>query len=160
MVNKKGKHKGLVLDLRRHRLNSRVSLPTPTAPPKYSTIPHPLLKLKGSALPPEASREDRERAIASFSSSVTKDTQKGYATAVRHYNAAHESLGRKFCIPPSSQEMVYFINFLLAKNLTPATVRHYISALRFYHLSQGVGTPDKLPALAEQLIVGTCKQLK
>ena len=39
-------------------------------------------------------------------------------------------------------------------------VRHYISAHRFYQLSQGIGTPGKLPALADQLIIGTCKQLR
>ena len=32
IVIKKGKPKGLVLDLRRHKLNTRASLPTPTAP--------------------------------------------------------------------------------------------------------------------------------
>ena len=71
---KKGRRKGLALDLGRRKVNAKVSLPTPDAPPKYSSIPHPLSELKGAALPLEASRVDTERAIASFSISAKSKT--------------------------------------------------------------------------------------
>ena len=155
-----GKRKGFQLDLGLRRAKAarkdKVS-PIDSAPPKYSSVPHPLLKLSRTALPAEVSEDHYERAVANFSCSVTKKVQTNYATAVRHYLAAEVELGRKFGSPPTQTEMVFLTTFLLGKGLKMDTVRSYLSAIRFYLLSQGVASPPRLPLLAEQLINGKAK---
>ena len=150
-----GKRKGFSLNLTRRKEDmAKVKLSTADAPSKFSTVPHPLLKLSSAALPPEATKEYVDRAVANFSSSVTRDTQKGYATAARHYTAAQQVLGRSFSSPPSQTDLVYFITFLLGKNIGTSTIRHYLSGLRFFLMSQGIPLPPKFPPLAEQLLSG------
>ena len=104
-------------------------MPTNSAPPKYSPVPHPLLKLSRTALPPEASSEDFDRAVANFSCSVTRTVQSNYATAVRHFREAEASLGREFHKPPTDEEMTFFTNFLLGKSIKVDTVKTYLTAL-------------------------------
>ena len=94
-----GKRKGFNLDLDR-RNKTKLTLPKHVNQPKYSEVPHPLLKLDRNALPKEASEDDYNRAVKNFSWSVTKKVQSNYSTAVRHYLAAECSLGRKFSLPP------------------------------------------------------------
>ena len=150
----RGPRKGFRLDLGRRRRESLDRLPCPTAPSKYSPIPHPLMRLSRLALPLGASEEAIERAVSVFSMSVTKDTQAGYATSARHYIAAEKALGRSFSLPPSPSEMVFLVSYLVSLKLEHKTIRSYLSGIRFYLLSMGVATPPKLPSLAEQLIVG------
>ena len=92
---RRGKRKGIVLDLER-RKKSKLNLPVATGKPKYSTIPHPLMRLSRLALPEDSSPDLVEKAVEKFSASVTQNTQAGYATGVRHYLAAEKSLGRGF----------------------------------------------------------------
>ena len=157
VVINKGKRKGLVINLARRKAKpskSPVNLPINSAPSKYCSVPHPLMRLDKNALPNEASEQEISTAVATFSCSVTRDTQAGYATGARCYLAAQKALGRNFASPPSSSEMVYLVTFMLGKKLQPATIRGYLSATRFYLMSQGIFTPPKLPPLAEQLIQG------
>ena len=155
-----GKRKGFQLDLGLRRAKAAKSdriFPKDSAPPKYSDVPHPLLKLTRTALPAEVSDDYYERAVANFSCLVTKKVQTNYATSVRHYLAAEVELGRKFSSPPTPTEMVFLTTFLLGRGLKMDTVRSYLSAIRFYLLSQGIASPPRLPPLAEQLISGKAK---
>ena len=138
-----GKRKGTCLDFTK-RAQKRIR-PNSAAPSKYSTVPHPLMRLSRMALPPEANSQDNELAVGNFSKSVTRDTQSGYATAARHYLAAERALGRSFSLPPTEKEMVYLVNFLTKKELDPKTIRSYLSGIRFYLLSMGIATPPNLP---------------
>ena len=153
-----GKRKGLLLDLKKRKMKG--GLPQNNAKPKYSSVPHPLMRLSRSALPSNASYEMTERAVGVFSTSVTLNTQCGYATAARHYFAAEEELGQKFGSPPSESEMVFLTTFLINKGLSVPTIRGYLAGIRYYLLSVGVSTPPKLPPLAEQLLVGRHNQVK
>ena len=155
-----GKRKGLLIDLRRRKANRAPKLNTPpkdNAPPKYSKKPHPMFKLSRSALPREASLQDLARAESMLSCSVTRKGQTGYATAAKHYQEAEKALGRAFGLPPSPEEVVFLVNFLLGKEIKVETVRSYLSGIRFYLLSRGVSSPAKLPQLAEQLLLGKSK---
>ena len=157
--NKSGKRKGVILDLKR-RKRRKVRLPQDNAKQKYSSDPHPLMRLSRLALPVNASSDMTERAVGAFSSSITLNTQSGYATATRHFFAAEEELGKKFASPPSESEMVFLTTFLISKGLTVPTIRSYLAGIRFYLLSMGISTPPKLPPLAEQLLVGRHNQVK
>ena len=103
-------------------------------------------------LPEDAPNSFHLKAAAHFSSSVSKDTQNSYATGARVFLAAQETLGRPFSLPPSPSERVFLVTFMLTKNLSAPTIRSYLSAIRFYLLSKGVLSTDKLPEFAEHLI--------
>ena len=93
-----GKRKGLVIDLvKRRKVEAETRMPTNTAPPKYSKVPHPLFELSAAALPAEASEEELEIARGMFSASVTTGTAKDYATAVRHKMRAERRITSCFC---------------------------------------------------------------
>ena len=67
------------------------------------------------------------------------------------------SVGHNFGLPPSPEEMVFLVSYMLNKKLLAPTIRSYLSAIRFYLLAQGVHSPASLPPLAEQLIQGRAK---
>ena len=92
-----------------------------------------------------------------LSGSVTRKVQNGYATAVKHYRKAELALGHNFSTPPTAQEVVFLVTYLLGEDLKPETIRSYLSGIRFYLLSKGVPSPSKLPLLAEQLLQGKAK---
>ena len=143
------------MDLARQKRDAnKVRLPSSNAPPKFDPQPHPLLRLSRSALLPEATDEEVQRAAANFSCSVSRDTQRGYRTGARHYLAAQKCLGRSFSSPPSQTDLIYFTNYLLGKKIGIQTIRHYLSGVRFFLMSQGQPIPPKLPTLAEQLMTG------
>ena len=96
-------------------------LPSNTAKAKYCKEPHPLLRLSRSALPPDISVSLVEKAVETFSCSVTQGTQSGYATAARHIDA-EKSLGRHFSCPPTDQEMMFLVTHLVSKGLGVSTV--------------------------------------
>ena len=145
------------MDLER-RKREKLAFPLANAPPKYSTIPHPLMRLSRLALPTGSDPETIEKAVEIFSSSVTRETQGGYATATRHYFAAERALGRKFEVPPTELEYIFLTTYLMNQNLSVCTIRSYLAGIRFYLLSLGVTSPPKLPQLAEQLLVGMKNQ--
>ena len=153
-----GKRRGFILDLdRRYKAKS---LPENKGRPKYSITPHPLLRLSRLALPEGANQSTLEKAVKVFSSSVTIDTQSGYATAARHLFEAEKALGRKFGVPPSEPEMIFLTTHLINQNLSVASIRHYLAGIRFYYLSMGIPNPPRLPPLAEQLLAGRNNQTK
>ena len=147
-----------MLDLNRRKKRIK-NLPVGDGKKKYSETPHPLLKLSRLALPDGTNPQIIENAAHYFSTSVTIDTQSGYATATRHYLAAEEALGKKFSLPPSEAEMIFLTTYLLNQNLTVPTVRSYLAGIKFYLLSLGIANPPKLPPLAEQLLMGKNNQL-
>ena len=118
------------------------------------------MRLTREALPRGTSADLIEKAVQTFSSSVTSETQSCYATAARNYIEAEKALGQKFSIPPSESDMVFLATYLINKKLSVTTIRTYLAGIRFYLLSMGVATPPKLPPLAEQLIVGLQKQAR
>ena len=132
----------------------RKVLPLMTSKGKYSSDPHPLMRLSRLALPQEANENSVEVAVKNFSTSVTVKTQSGYATAARAYMDAENSLGRPFSAPPSDKDLVYLIGFLIQKGLEPTTIRNYLSGIRFYLFSLGVISPPSIPPLANQLLIG------
>ena len=150
-----GRRKGFVLDL--DRRSSQIKLPSNTAKPKYSNIPHPLMRLTRLALPSGSQPGIVENAVEKFSASVTLDTQAGYATAARHYIAAEAQFGRKFALPPTDSEMVYLVSYMISRNLSVSTIRSYLAGIRYYLLSLGVARPLGIPPLAEQLLTGLQK---
>ena len=112
------------------------------------------MRLSRLALPPEADNTFVKKAINSFSTSVTVQTQTGYASAARAYIQAENALGRPFSLPPTDQEMIFLMSFLINKNLEPSTIRNYLSGIRFYLFSMGLANPPALPQLANQLLAG------
>ena len=78
MTLQRGKRKGLTIDLDRRR---KAKLPTSNGIGKYSTQPHPLMRLSRLALPPEASNKFVKEAVNNFSTSVTGHTKPSYTTA-------------------------------------------------------------------------------
>ena len=76
-----GKRKGFQLDLSRRK--NAIKIPVPSAKPKYSVEPNPLLKLDHSAVPSDASEKDWLKAIGFFSCSIASSTQANYASAIR-----------------------------------------------------------------------------
>ena len=118
------------------------------------------MRLTRSAFPYGTSSALIEKAVESFSASVTFDTQSSYATAARHYIEAENSLGKKFSIPPSESDLLFLTTYLLSKKLTVPTIRSYWAGIRFYLFSLGISTPPKIPPLAEQLLLGAYKQAR
>ena len=112
------------------------------------------MRLSRLALPTEAPKELVENAVRNFSCSITVNTQAGYATGARAYIDAEKALGRPFSFPPTEQEMVFLVSFLINKGLEPATIKSYLSGIRFYLLSMGATNPPVLPPLAGQLLSG------
>ena len=100
-----------------------------------------------------------EKAVETFSASVTANTQSGYATATRHLFEAEKSLGRKFDVPPSEADLTFLTTHLISQNLSVATIKSYLAGIRFYYLSLGIANPPRLPPLAEQLLVGKHNQV-
>ena len=154
---KKGKRKGLVIDLAKRKAPK---IPTPTAKPKYSKSPHPLMRLSRLALPVGVSPNLMEKAVEIFSTSVTSETQSNYATATRHYIAAEKALGSSFSHPPTDSEMVYLVAYLINEGLKAPTIRNYLAGIRYYLLSLGIPNPPKIPTLAEQMIAGLVKDTR
>ena len=132
----------------------KFTTPCPSAPPKYTEVPHRLLKLDKAVLPVGAPIEEYNRAVENFSSSITHETQKVYATTARHVLAAEERLGRKFSIPPSAKEQLFFLSYLQGKSLKAQTVSNYMSAFRYVAMSRGALVPLKLTSLASQILAG------
>ena len=112
------------------------------------------MRLSRLALPPEASNTFMRKAIDNFSTSVTANTQISYASAARAYIQAENSLGRPFSLPPTDQELIFLVSFLINKNIEPSTIRNYLSGIRFYLFSMGLANPPPLPQLANQLLAG------
>ena len=111
----KGKRKGVVIDVGYRRKITSTVLPTPSATPKYSTVPHDLLRLDRSALPPQIPEKYYTRAVQNFSSSISYQTQIVYSTTARHMLAAEKVLGRNFSCPPTDQEQLFFLTYLQGK---------------------------------------------
>ena len=116
------------------------------------------MRLSRLALPTGSDPATIEKAVETFSTSVTRETQGGYATATRHYFAAEKALGRKFEVPPTELEYIFLTTYLMNQNLSVCTIRGYLAGIRFYLLSLGVTSPPKLPLLAEQLLIGMKNQ--
>ena len=57
-------------------------------------------------------------------------------------------------MPPSEQEMIFLVSFLINKNLEPNTIKNYLSGIRYYLLSMGLANPPPWPQLAVQLLAG------
>ena len=93
-------------------------------------------------------------AVGNFSKSVTVQTQAGYATAARTYIEAEKALGRPFSSPPTDSELAFLVTFLIRRKLEPATIKNYLSGIRFYLLSMGLPSPPSLPPLAHQILNG------
>ena len=85
-----GKRKNVEIDLDKRR---KSVMNRPSAPGKYSKVPHPLFELSEEALPEGTPAEVIERAKRVFSCSVTRHSQQNYATAVRHLFDAEQKLG-------------------------------------------------------------------
>ena len=112
------------------------------------------MRLSRLALPPEANNTFVRKAITNFSTSVTANTQTSYASAARAYIQAENSLGRPFSLPPTDQELIFLVSFLINKDLEPNTIKNYLSGIRFYLFSMGLPNPPPLPQLANQLLAG------
>ena len=135
-----------------------MSKPSDDGTPKYSVLPHPLLRLSRLALPEGTNQNITEKAVETFSASVTQDTQSVYATAARHLFSAEAALGRKFSTPPSELDLIYLVTHLIDQNLAVPTIRSYLAGIRYYYLSMGIPNPLRIPPLAEQLLVGRAHQ--
>ena len=116
---------------RRKRARKDISLPRPTAAPKYGSNPHPLLKLDRKSLPSEISNDLFNKAVANFSASISNSTHKVYSTTAKHILEAERLLGRDFSCPPSDQEQLFFLTYLQGKPLKADTVSNYMSAFRW-----------------------------
>ena len=126
----------------------------PTAPPKFSSTAHPYFELNKQALPPGTSTEIFNQARSAFSCSVSRNTQSNYATALRHLQKVESTLGRKFSLPMTDSEKAYFTVYMMGKGVKKATISGYLSALRFYEMSQGVQKPNPNSDLTKQLLTG------
>ena len=133
----------------------KISLPKPTAPPKYSTVPLPQFKLSPSALPPGTPQCMIDSATRAFAASVSQSTQATYKTALGHLHRAEALLGRQFSTPPTDQEIIFFTSFLASKAVTKATMQSYLSALRFISRERGATHHTKLPELGSQMLAGS-----
>ena len=76
-----GKRKGFQLDLSRRK--NAIKIPLPSAKPKYSVEPNPLLQLDRSAQPSDPPEGDLLKATGVFSCSIASSTQANYASAIR-----------------------------------------------------------------------------
>ena len=151
LVINSGKHKGVVLNIanRRIKVNNASS-----APSKFCKTPHPFFNLVSSALPEHTPEEYVSRAKESFSCSVSRNTMSNYATAVRHKLEAEAKLGRSFSLPMSNEERAFYTTFLIGKNVKKATIAGYLTAIRFYELSQGAQVPALNTELTKHLLKG------
>ena len=152
LVFNKGKRKGQSIDLQQRQMK-RVSN-SPSAAPKFSGTSHPFFELSPNALPPGTPELVLNQARASFSCSITKNSQSNYATAVRHKRDAEAKLGRNFSIPMTNSERAFFTTYLIGKGLKKATISGYLSALRFYELAKGADKPCENSELTKHLLLG------
>lgn len=138
----------------------KVSLPKPVAKPKYSTNPLPQFKLAQSAMPPGTPQDILDSASGAFSASVSLTSQASYKTALGHLERAEAVLGEKFSSPPTEQQLVFFTAYLAKRGVTSATIKSYLSAVRYISLSRGASRHTKLPELGAQIVAGVCNMRK
>ena len=137
-----------------------ISLPKPIAKAKYSSTPLPQFKLAHSALPPGTPQSIQDSASRAFAASVSLSSQSSYKTVLGHLEKAEAVLGERFSSPPTDQQLVFFTAYLSERNVTSATIKSYLSAVRFISLSRGAGRHTKLPDLGAQIVAGVSNMRK
>ena len=152
--------KGKKLTLKPRLGPKKVSLPMPVGKPKYSTEPLPQFKLALSALPPGTPESISDSATRAFAASISLSSQSSYKTALVHLEKAEAILGQKFSSPPTEQEIIFFTAYLAGKNVTSATIKSYLSGLRYISLSRGAAHHTKLPELGAQIVAGSTNMKK
>ena len=152
--------KGRKLTLKPRTGSGRISLPKPVAKPKYSTTPLPQFKLAPSALPPGTPQSIHDSAARAFAASISLSSQSSYKTVLKHLEEAEAILGTKFSSPPTDQQLVFFTAFLTQRNVASATIKSYLSAVRYISLSRGAGRHTKLPDLGAQMVAGVSNMRK
>ena len=56
--------------------------------------------------------------------------------------------------------MVFFTSFLTCKNIAPASIKSYLSALRYISLAKGATQHTQLPELGNQIMTGSANLRK
>ena len=126
---------------------------TPSAQPKFNT------NTKGSPLSSEVLPQDAPKHLQilarnMFNASIAESSAKSYSTAAAHLSRLEAELGRTFSWPLSSQDYNLFMTYLMDKNISPATVKSYLSATRRLALTKGVSTPAPQSDLTKSILRG------
>ena len=90
--------------------------------------------------------------VANFS--LSKSTWSSYSTVKRHLEKCQNDMNTRFYFPMTSNNIVAFVAWLVAKGLTSATINSYISGLRTIHLTQGIDEPALRPPIVNSIIDG------
>ena len=152
--------KGKKLALKPRTVSGKISLPKPVAKPKYSTTPLPQFKLAPEALPPGTPQSIQDSAARAFAASISLSSQSSYKTVLNHLEKAEAILGTRFSSPPTDQQLVFFTAYLTQRNVASATIKSYLSAVRYISLSRGAGRHTKLPDLGAQIVAGVSNMRK
>ena len=89
-----------------------------------------------------------------MAASAKSSTWSSYATAVRHMQDAEKILGHSFSLPPTPQEMSFFVNHLAKRGISSSTISNYISAIRTHFVCRGAPPPQKLDPVTTHLLKG------
>ena len=97
-----------------------------------------------------------QRAVVQASNNcVTKKTWKTYDSVRGHLRMCEESVGRRFSFPMDEPQLVLFVGYLLSTNrLKAVSIENILSALRMYHLSQGMYSVMLRPDCVKNLLRG------
>ena len=99
--------------------------------------------------------EIQHAVVQASNNCVTKKTWKTYDSVRGHLRMCEESVGRRFSFPMDEPQLVLFVGYLLSTNrLKAVSIENILSALRMYHLSQGMYSVMLRPDCVKNLLRG------
>ena len=143
--------KGRKYALKPRKMLKNVCLPKPTGKPQ------PLCLSSSSQAQPCLQGPPQhilDSASGAYAASVSLSSQSSYKTALGHLEKAEAIYGSQFSSPPTNQQLVFFTSYLAQRKVASATIKSYLSAVRFISLSRGDARPTKLPNLGAQIVAG------
>ena len=78
-----------------------------------------------------------------FREGLAASTRKTYEVGRKKFNQFCTELNISNPLPVNQQTLCYYVAYLAKRNLSPATIKVYLSALRHYHIASDVPEPDR-----------------
>lgn len=78
-----------------------------------------------------------------FREGLAASTRKTYEAGRKKFNQFCAELNISNPLPVNQQTLCYYVAYLAKCNLSPATIKVYLSALRHYHIASDVPEPDR-----------------
>ena len=78
-----------------------------------------------------------------FEQGLATSTRKTYSAGIKKFTDFCSKFGIIQPLPADQSLLCYYVSFLADQGLSPATIKVYLSALRFHHIATGLPIPDR-----------------